>query len=103
MAEVTYNQAQTQTRNHARLLEVSVQRELDASGAFSGFIIVSGLVLVGNFNAGTFTEHARIPFRERRAAATVAAHYTGSVLQTLEQKTLERLQTTGELPAGNIS
>lgn len=103
MAQVDYTVAQTLTRNQARLVEFSLRRETDGAGQFTGNVVVSGVVQVGHFTGGVFTENTRVAFSDTRTLAQVASFYGAPTLSTMETKTLERLQALGLLPAGVVT
>lgn len=103
MAEVTFNAEQTQTRNRARLLSVRFERIADATGALTGQVSVISVTQIGHFAGGVFTEHTRVHHTETRSLAQVSSHYGATHVNTIEQKTLERLQALELLPAGTIT
>jgi hypothetical protein len=103
MAEIVYTTPETETRNRARLLTLTLIRETDAAGVLTGAVRVEGVAQVGNWDGATFTEIARVSFGETRTLAQVAAFFGASTLSTMEEKVLERMQTAGDLPAGTIT
>lgn len=103
MAEITYTSDETKTANRARLVSIHIERDVDASGAFTGDAIIGVVALVGFWNGSSFQLHRRVAFTARRTVAQAASFFGGSVLSTLEAKALELAQTQGELPAGTIT
>lgn len=103
MAEIVYTNAETETRNRARLLELSLIREVNAAGVLTGDVTVAATVQVGFWDGATFVEKSRRRWSERRTLAQVAAFFGASTLSTMEEKVLERMQLAGELPAGTIT
>lgn len=102
MARVSYTAPEVRTINEARLLELHISRDVDTDGVLSGLVTVMGVAQIGHFDGAAFTEHRRIRFAETRPLAAVAAFFGAGLLNTLEQKVLERGQATGSLPAGAI-
>lgn len=108
MAQLDYTAPQTLTRNQAHLLEFHVARDVTAAGVLTGLCVVRGVIQIGHFTGGNFTEIERKSFSERAPLATVNTFFGavvlgGSVLATIERKVLEWAQSTGLLPAGVIT
>lgn len=103
MADLTYTADQTTVRNRARLIDLRIHREVDGNGVLTGNIVVSGVAQVGHWNGSTFTVHGVVDFSERRSTTATANYFGAAALLDLETKVLQRMQTNGQLPAGNIS
>lgn len=103
MADLSYSASVTLTRNRARLISFYVERLRNADGTFTGQMQVNAVAQIGNWNAGVFTEHGTVSYSERMSTSAAAAFFGSAVLNGIQEKMLERMQSGGVLPAGTIS
>lgn len=103
MSNLAFTSPVVLTDNHARLVEFRIARELDAAGQFSGNVLLTAIVQVGNLTGGVFVHRRLVTHSELRTLAQTTGHFGGPELLDLQQKVMSRLQAAGVLPAGSIT